>query len=194
MEFDDMRIIWDTQNAQPLYAIDERALHALVRRRGRNIARLVGVFEVMTILIMLVFGVAALSEPVIFGTDYHQIIGGGVSLAVAAYLAHGRRRRRQRDAGFDHSLRGDLDKAIAQVDYHIDRLRSFVWLFLVPLGIGVLISFALLYDSKPVWLWPATVASLLASWWAFRRDIRLRLPVKQDLEALRDTLRADEQP
>ncbi|CAN5476260.1 hypothetical protein BH18VER2_BH18VER2_14890 [soil metagenome] len=33
MEFAEMKVIWDSQNEEPLYAMNEAALHATVQRR-----------------------------------------------------------------------------------------------------------------------------------------------------------------
>lgn len=189
MEFDDLKVIWDTQNDRPLYVIDQAALHTIVRKRGRVVERRVNIFEIATILIMLGMCIATAGEPILYGHDYHQFVVAALYLMVAVYLFDGRRQRLKRDVAFDHSLLGDLDKAIAQIDYQITRLRSFLWWFIVPVGIGLGISFVVLYDTKPVWIWPLVVLSVLFAWWTMRRDLRVHhLPKKRELESLRDKL------
>ncbi len=36
MEFDEMKTIWDSQNQEPLYAMKEAALHAIVQRKTQK--------------------------------------------------------------------------------------------------------------------------------------------------------------
>ena len=137
-------------------------------------------------------GIASAGEPLLYGHDYHQLPGAALCLLVGGYLLRGRLRRRRSDALFEDSLLGDLDKAIARIDYQIARLRSFLWWFIIPMGIGSAISFAVLYDSKPVWIWPLTVLAMLVAWGSMRRDLyRHALPKKRELESLREKLVAD---
>lgn len=193
MSFDEIQTIWDAESQRDLFAVDEAALHRMVRRQGRTVARYVGVFEVMMILITLTMAMVLGGEPIVYGHDHHQFVDAAIWLVITTYLLIGRVRRRRRDHGFDDSVRGDLDKAIAQIDYQIRRLRSFLWWFIVPIGIGAATSLAVLHDSKPLWVWPLVVAALLTAWWSMRRDlIQHQLPKKRELEALREIISSAE--
>ena len=41
MEFEDMKVIWDSQEKAPLYAMNEEGLHDLLRGKGRKFRRLI---------------------------------------------------------------------------------------------------------------------------------------------------------
>ena len=189
MEFDEMKVVWDSQEGKRMYAVDEAALHAMVRRRGRSIARCVIWFELVGVLGALLLGAAILSEPLFERHDYHQIPGGLMWLMVSVYLLMGRLKRLRSERGFDDSLRGDLDKAIARIDYQVDRLRMFVWWYVLPIVAGSVFSFVWLYGKKPVWIWPALVVCLVVGWLEMRYKVRHRyLPRKRELEGLREKL------
>ena len=41
MEFEDMKVIWDSQSDEPLYAVDEDGLQAMLRKKAQEFKRLV---------------------------------------------------------------------------------------------------------------------------------------------------------
>ena len=47
MEFDEMKVIWDSQNNEKLYAINESTLFEQIKRKGRSVARMLNFFDVM---------------------------------------------------------------------------------------------------------------------------------------------------
>jgi len=53
MEFDEMKKIWDAQNNQPLYVIDEKALHSRIQSKMNTLLRFTSISEWMLILINL---------------------------------------------------------------------------------------------------------------------------------------------
>src|SRR5258708_3523845 len=56
MEFDEMKKIWDAQNNQPLYVIDEKALHNRIQSKMNTVLRLTNISEWSLIMIYLVAG------------------------------------------------------------------------------------------------------------------------------------------
>jgi len=53
MEFEDMQIIWNNQNQEKLYAINEAALHTQIKRKGKSISRNLDIVEMMMIWYLL---------------------------------------------------------------------------------------------------------------------------------------------
>ena len=187
MDFEELKVIW--KNDEPLYAINREALHARVRNQGQVISKCVNAVEVIMLATFFILAIVVGSEPLLEGHDWHQLLDAIVYLIVAAYLSAGFLQRRRRERQFDPSLRGDLDKAISQLDHHIQRWRSLQWWCLLPLTITTFVHFLLKYDSKPPWIWLMVVGGLSVTFIACRWEVRQKLlPKKRDLESLRDLL------
>ena len=56
MEFSELKMIWDSQNEEPLYAMNEAALHRVVRRRSEEINRCMSRCYLMEIASGFIFG------------------------------------------------------------------------------------------------------------------------------------------
>ncbi len=189
MDFDDLQVIWDSQKEQPMYVIDQQAVMSMVKQRGVAVERLVNCFELCMMAIVLTVGLAVISEPLIFGDDYHQLLTANLWFGVFVYLWLSRRKRRRAEVDFDRSVVGMIDKAIAQIDYKIRQLRTIGWWFIAPVMTGMSIGFFFLWDSKPVWVWPLTVGAFALTYWLMRREIWVHLiPQRKELESLRDKL------
>ena len=57
MEFEDMKLIWDSQNNEPLYAINQEALYRKIQSKGRSITRTLDIVDVMMIGVNLLVGI-----------------------------------------------------------------------------------------------------------------------------------------
>lgn len=183
-----MQIVWDEQKQQRLYALDLDALHESVRQRGRRIARGVEMMELGLILIAIVMVGILLAKPMLESTSRHQYFTCAVVVAVAVYLVGGRLRRRASERKFESNLRGDLDLAIAQLDYHIRRIRTFPLWFCGPLFLTVVVNLAVKYDGNPSWKWLLVFAAFPLSIYVTRLELRCLLSRKRELEALRTKL------
>ncbi len=202
MDFKEMKVIWDSQNDQPLYALDQEALHASVRRRGLCIEKCVNIFEIFMIVILMAIAAILVGKRLFDEQTYqpYQIVASAMMLVVAGcaamHVAIGRFRRRRSEQRFESSLMGDLNKAISQVDYQIDRLKSFHWWFILPVALITALNFAAkgvtvaeLFDSTRIWIWPLFAASIVVYYLAIHVELRhIHLPRKRNLESLRDKL------
>ncbi len=205
MDFEEMKVIWDSQTEQPLYVLDQEALHNAVRRKGRCIEKSVKGFEGVMIGILLVVAVVLVGKRVLSEPAWTtpMVIGAALTLLVAIVaainLALTRARRLKGEQVYDQSLLGDLDRAISRVDYQVARLRNSHSWFLVPLaamtGLNFMargVSLAELFGSR-VWIWPLFLASLVIYYAAIRFEIRrVHQPRKRSLVALREKLAAQE--
>ncbi|MBK7645335.1 MAG: hypothetical protein IPJ19_20245 [Planctomycetes bacterium] len=184
MDFDEMQVVWDAQKQRQVFALDLEALHESVRRRGRRIERAVESMEIGMILIssfMLVF----------FGVR-SSFFAAAVQLAVVVYLVVLRLRRRARERSFDASLLGDLDRALAQLDYSIRSVRTMPLWFFAPALLTVGVNFANRHADKPSWLWLLVLAAFPLGIYVSRIELRCQhLPRKRELETLRAKLRTD---
>ncbi len=202
MEFKEMKVIWESQKDQPMFAFDREALHAMVRRKRLCIEQCVNIFEiVMIVILMAVAGIlvgtrlfdAANYQPY---TPVANVMMLVVALSSAGYVAGKRFQRRQNELMFDQSLRGDLDKAISQIDYQISRLKSFHWWFILPMALLTAlncvaqgVSFPELFEGRKIWIWPLFLASIVICYAAIVVELRwFHFPRKRNLESLREKL------
>ena len=152
MEFNEMKMIWDSQNQEPLYAMNEAALHAVVQRKNqewncclsRCFAAEITIGLLCGALMFVCAGALIFGDPARLATlpwlkvaasrwDILALLAaGGIWFYYSAYMFLARKRQQRRVEVFDSSLRGDLERALAQTDFQIGLARSIVWWGLIP--------------------------------------------------------------
>ena len=188
MEFEEMKKIWDSQNSEPLYAINEAALHKRIRAKMKRATRLNNINDFGLIIIAIVTaGILLLLNKTPGIYDYAIIV---VLMLIAGYVLAGRIKRKKQEARFDRSMLGDLDHAIANVQYEGNRSLTMHWWFIIPLAIPVLAKMLQKNTNLGQWLLVTGlfILSIIVIRWDHHRCI---LPRKRKLEALRRKL-ADE--
>ncbi len=165
MDFEEMKGIWDSQNEEPLYALNETALHAMVRRRSEHVHRCAAHshrFEILTgaafgIGMFVITGILAWSDPAgLITHSWIKVPPTGGDLAVlafcgaiwiyyASYMWGARQRQLRREEDFASTLRGDLDRALAHLEFQIRMARSIVWWGLVPCWFGASLGIVVLF-------------------------------------------------
>lgn len=221
MDFEEMKVVWDSQTNEPLYAVNEAVLHQSVRRKSRALTRRIFWREAREISIGLISAAGFL----LFGwallvwdeQRWIRALGGEADVArwhallmltasalflhYALYHFIGRKRQERRSRQFESSLRGDIDRTLAEADYRIRMAQNAVWWGLIPLavatGMALLVVATITPTPPAVWLLipavmiPAFVLDLRCK----RRPIRNELlPLKQEFEVLRAKLLEAEQP
>lgn len=185
MEFDEMKKIWDEQNQEALYAINEKVLHKNIHAKKKGANRLSNFNDFGLIAIALIT-IAFLW----FVTDsfnlYHYVIIGTLSvIAIALYV--GRLRRKKKQSRFDRTILGEIDHAITSVAYEIRRAKTMVWWFILPLGIPTLAVMA--WKGSPLWAWLVVLGAFALSYIIIQLDLnRCHIPKKRKLEQLREKL------
>jgi len=187
MDFEDIQSLWNSQNDKDHFAINQEALHTTIRQKGKNINRLVQFFE--WVMMGINFAVALwllYAHPITNETGYRLILPIAY-LAFAVIALVFRLRRRQEEKHFPHTILGELDKALSQIDYLIRQGYAVTWWYMMPfvLVIGITAWFNTKY-------WPALVFTVLlipVSYLGVRWEInKFHLPKKRALEAIRDQL------
>jgi hypothetical protein len=148
MEFEDMKVIWDSQEKAPLYAMNEEGLHDLLRGKGRKFRRLIfwqqwqsylsSLFVVLVIFAILgAHFLGAFNEPgelaPTTGWDVMALLVAAacwIQFAVSIYIGQKRQERRERE--FAGTLLGDVDRDIEQTRYQITTRRNIVTGFIPP--------------------------------------------------------------
>ena len=190
MEFAEMKIIWDSQNEEKLYAINERALYEQIKRKGKSVGRLLQRFEMTIIGVNVLVAVVLLVTALINQFDTFYYLLPVVYLAYALVALVWRWSRRQTDIHFASTMLGELDKAIWQINYLIRRSRELIFVYMLPLTL--LTGGQLLYEGLPLFALAIVFvmggACFLTDRWEIKKCY---LPQKQSLESLRATLAAE---
>jgi hypothetical protein len=191
MDFEDIQNLWNNQNDENLFAINQDALYATIRRKSKNIRRLVELLEWVMIGVNLVVGLSLLSDLFQDDTPGYPWLIPAVYLAFSLFALIRRLRRRQQETHFTPTLLGELDKALSQLDYLIRQGRTITLWYVLPLGL--VLGIAALFNPK---LWPVFALFLFilpASYFGTRWEInKWYLPKQRALEALRAQLLAPE--
>jgi hypothetical protein len=170
MDFEEMKKIWDIQNNQPLYAIDEEALHNRVKAKKNNTKRTTNKTELILIAAnFFAGGLVIISRYIKDNATLVSTLMGVMMLITGAYLIFLRTRRIKRDEQVDTSVLGDLDNALKNINYRVSLSRSMIWY-------AMLVSFLTLYsvfDSDKsmdliILIAVFFVIGLLLSMWEYR--------------------------
>ncbi len=190
MEFEDMKKIWDTQNDRPLFAIDENTLLKRVLKKKNKAAKWARLNEWGLILINL-----AVIAAIFFGfresvsTFYAISIPLVLALGIV-YIVYIRFQRKKGEEQYDRTLLGELDHAIANVNYLERMARTMAWWYILPLGVPLLVNMIFFEVAEKMLLkfvivtGGLTLAYFLTKWEARR----IHRPKRKELENLREML------
>lgn len=215
MDFEELKVVWSSQSNEPLFTLNEAALHAIIRRRNEEVHRRAARCQVGEMVGGVVFGllmivlaaVLALGDPAWLASSkwirvpveqWHAaalFLAGGIMFYYAAYMYGCRRRQLRREEDYASSLRGDLERALAHVDFQIRIARSIVWWGLIPqwvaTGLWCVVFFHLLGASAEhyVLIFAVMIAGLAVVVACQQRAITRRYePRRRELESLRAKL------
>jgi hypothetical protein len=187
MNFEELQVIWNSQNNEKMYVINEAALHAYIRREGKSINRTLNLFEFILIGTNLLVGILITIESLDSVIPSTQSILAVLYLAFAVYALIRRLVRRNAEKPFEPTILGELDKAIWRIDYLIRQGRALIIWYLMPLAFifGVM-SF---FDTRLVWTAGMILLVTIATYFGYRWEIKkIELPQKHNLESLREKL------
>jgi hypothetical protein len=156
MEFDELKMIWDSQNQEPLYAMNEAALHRIIQRRNQEseqcmarcftteitIGVICGALMLVCAAALLVGGSTLLAslprmKAAASGWDILSLVGcGGIWFYYSAYMYRARKRQERQVETFESSLRGDVERAISRTEFQIALAKDILWRGLVPIWLA----------------------------------------------------------
>jgi len=193
MEFEDMQVIWNSQDEEKLYAINEAALFEQIKHKGRSVDRKLAFVEIMMVAVNLGVGIMLVFDAVRDNEQAYQYVLPVMYLAYAVFAVVRRLRRRQDEVHFAPTMLGELDKAIWRVDYLIRQGRTLVLWYLLPLVLVAAATMAL--NAKPFWALGLLLFLIPFGYFGGRWEVdKFYVPQKRSLTALRDTLVASEPP
>lgn len=211
MRFNDLKVVWDSQNVEPHYAIDEEGLHSVLRAKSEKLRRIIfwqelqtyGSTTLMLVIIsalLITHWTGMLTKISHKWMEPNQWEVLGLLVAAAGWLYFGgsiylnRKKQKRRAAEYTSTLRDELERDIEQVNYEINSRKHLVLGFIPPYTGGVLLIWVFFRISGlPDWpIIPFTLFMIGALIFESRCQASLverkLVPRKLDLEALREKL------
>lgn len=187
MDFEELQVIWNSQNSEKMYVVNENALHTYIKRKGQSIKHTLNFFEFILIGVNLAVGIWLTIESLDNNPLSNQLILAVFYLAFAVYGVIRRFMRRNEEKPFDHTMVGELDKAIWRIDYLMRQSWTiFVW-YLLPLTL--ILGAMSFFDPR---LWPTfgmMIVVVIATYFGYRWEYqKFHQPKKHNLETLRKKL------
>ena len=211
MNLDELMAVWRSQDAAPLHGLNETLLRLALRQneakrqKWRRIERwTIYVMTAVFVAGMALF-LANMTLLMIYRDDMNGLTGWDLALpvvgAVAALISGraiyvGHRAQALREQSFGESLRDQLSRSIAQLDYQATTLHRTLMLVIVLMGgicpIALLLALSRLNEKSfsddgymIVWLSLMSVFGVATGVWSIRQQTRdVVLPHKRRLEAL----------
>lgn len=186
MEFDELQKIWDSQNQQPMYMINEDALHNRIQTKKAKASHITNFSELLLMGVnagagCLVLGLNASKS----GNSLFMYLLVGWMLVTASAVLVSRIRRLQRENRFDRSLLGELDHAISMTTYQVRLSQLMRW---NNLPIALLVVSGMLDGGKSLWIVAALVLFFILVGFASNWEHRFYISRKLELETLQKKL------
>jgi len=184
MNFEELQVIWNNQNNETMYAINEGALHDYIKNKGQSVNFKLNFQEFILIGINLLVGIQLTIAAFHVGNPALKLFLSVFYLGFAIYGAVRRSIRRNEEKPFDRTLVGELDKAIWRIDYLMQQNRNLIRWYILPLTLlfGVL-SF---FNTKMLLAFGVCLVSIVFAHFTSRwENDKFHIPNKRNLEALR---------
>ena len=186
MEFDEMKKIWDAQNNQPLYVLDEKALHNRIQAKMKGVLRSASISEWFTISVYLaVGGVPLFLNRFNREVNIFMYVESAWMFATVAYVAVSRIRRIKASRRFDRSIHGDLDHAISLAGYQVRLSQIMTW---NVLPIGAIMIFSGWESRKLLEVSAVILISYVLAFYVGRKGDRVNKIRKRELQVLKEKL------
>jgi hypothetical protein len=186
MEFEEMKKIWDSQNNEPLYGINEKALHNRILSKKKQARHITNISELLSIIAYTGTGCVVIAVNLFnqSGSILMYILSAWM-LTSALYLLVSRIRRINGKHRFNRSMRGDLTHAISMATYQV-RLSQLVRWNIFPIGILTLL---VVWDSgKSLWVAVGILIFFLLTNYASGWEHGIYKARKRELEVLQEKL------
>ncbi len=189
MEFEEMKKIWDSQNNEMLYGINEKAMHNRILSKKKQAYHITNASELIWIITNVVMGCALLGMNFYKNTNIFIYLLAAWTLASALFMLVSRARRIRAEGRFDRSMQGDLLHAISVATYQV-RISLLGRWNIVPIAILVLIS---VWDSgKSIWAALAVLVFFILATFAGGWEHRIYQRKKRELEMLQNKLESED--
>ncbi len=191
MNFEDMQKIWDKQNGQTLFAIDEDSLKKQMKVKINKANKSVDVMEYGIIVLNTIVATVLTYRGIESGKNL-TLMTAGVSLVIALYMLISRTMRKKREIRYDGTMLSSLDNAISNLTYHMNKAKNFIWWYLAPFAMTTLVSMLYNFDRNKIWIWVFVILAYPLAFWMTKWEVRrVHLPRIKSLKSLKNLLQKD---
>lgn len=146
------------------------------------------VFEMYVTVVFCLLGFFTLADAIRDGEPWYKFPPALITIGVAAFV-YSCRRLRKRQPDFSGSLLEIVDGRLRAVDAHIDRVKAFLWWFVVPITAAVGVNLAFNFADRPLWVWALQPLGMLACWAAMMIHLRSsHIPHRKTLRFIKQQL------
>lgn len=167
MEFEEMKKVWNTQNSEMLYVINEKAVHRSITSKRKTTTKIIDKNEIGLIIIYTSVGLFLLTDAIYHKEDFWDYLLSGWMLASAISALLSRRNRKKEVVQYDRSMLGEIDHAIENAKATIRLAYRLINWYILPFGLLMMTKMAFIGASVEKWFFIAgtiILAYLLANW------------------------------
>ena len=186
MEFEELKKIWNAQDNQPLYAINEKAMYNIILSRKKQAHHITNISEVLIIIVYMITGSFVLGMNLFNqSNNISMYLLSAWMLGSGLFMLVSRIRRIKGNKQFDRSMTGDLDHAISVATYQVRISQIMLW---NVLPIGALTILGLWEGGKPIWIVLIVLLFFALSYYAGGWEHNIYKRKKRELEVLKKKL------
>lgn len=188
MNFNELQVIWNAQQEQPLFAFDRESLHRLVEEKASRIEAYVTWFEITMIAVPLLMAIILPLDAWREGGGWDQYVVGAICLLVGIVVFVGKLVRPKTNASFESTIKGTIEQSLDQIDRYLRQLKWMFWGFHLPIAISAAIGLTVYSNVRTPLVWGAVMAITTISYWGTRQDAQKRRQEQQELKQLQAKL------
>jgi hypothetical protein len=186
MEFEELQKIWDTQNNQPLYIINEKALHNRIVTKKHQAVHIASFSEWLLMIVNIAAGTFIFGTNLVQHSWFFMYLLAAWMFGSAIYVMISRLRRLKDQHRYDRSMLGDLQHALAAARYQVRLAHIMRWNGVPVAG---LILLAFWESGKPIWLALVVCLFFILTIYASGWELNIYKNKKKELEALENKLK-----
>jgi len=185
MKFDDMQKIWNCQQGKLPYDINEEVLHRRIKSTKECETRRVNMDDLGLVFIYAITAIiySFINWPL---RTYDYLIVG-VCIVIVGWIWISRLRRIKKERAFAQTMLGELNHAIFNVKYSINRIKRMLQ-WVTPL-LAISVFSLMLHQSGSIWKWVGIAIAFVLSALLLNRSYSKRFkPKLRELKTLRNKL------
>ncbi|WP_205720015.1 hypothetical protein [Fodinibius halophilus] len=187
MKFENLQQIWDQQNEETMYAINQEALHDLIISKKHKSRNILNFSEWANILANIGAGGFMLYMTLI-GKNLNTpfLILGCMMVAMGMFVFFSRFKRNRKADNFDQTIVGELEEALADSQSQVQLSQLLRW-YLLPISILVLLGLGL-SNVFNILFFSLAVVVFAATYWFSQWEHQCYVNRRDELRGLLDTL------
>lgn len=190
MNYENLKVIWDTQSDQPLFTVEREAVLASVQGKCASIEKGVRLTERILIPCALFAGIPLVLQLFIDSEPSWISFGVGLLFVVKAIFTWILlKKRQQRERSYGEAIVPSIEKAMLQNKHLAIMLKRWLIFFHLPAAVLALIGLIYFPTDDSSWMWILFVAVVAYSLYDTPRYLRNTYTKEQkNLEAIRSRL------